>query len=161
MDGRLIQFLAIEMRCNGSPLWKCKTPNSEIVRRNARWAGNNPGSGERTSLRAQVVGRSTRIRESGAAADCGERRTQRAGEGASVPRPLSPETLRRLPPRIADHIIRAVSRLLQRALGEMRVALRHARVRMPQDLLDLIEGPPAVHEEGGILVPQIVDAQMR
>ena len=31
---------------------------------------------------------------------------------------------------------------------------------MPQDLLHLIQGPPAVNEEGCILVPQVMKTQL-
>ena len=40
----------------------------------------------------------------------------------------------------------------------MGVTLRHGRIRVPQYLLDLVERPPAVHQEACILMPEIVNA---
>jgi len=78
-----------------------------------------------------------------------------------VPHPRPIRTLRSPPHCLADDVICTVGRVLQRPPGEMRVTLRHRWVRMTQYLLDLIKRPSAVHQEGRILMTEVVDPQMR
>ena len=74
---------------------------------------------------------------------------------------VQPRTLRRPLQRVGDDVVGAVGRILQRALREVSISLSHAGVAVPEDLLDFIERPAAVHQEGRILVAQVVDPQMR
>ena len=52
----------------------------------------------------------------------------------------------RLRHRVGEDRGGAVGRTLQGRRGQVRVPLRHGRIGMPQDLLDLIQGVPAGHE---------------
>ena len=106
-------------------------------------------------------GAGTRVGESWAARDRGESATLRAGEGASVPPPQPPgRRSGRFLHGLVDQIRRTGRRLLQGGRGQVRVELGHLGVRVPQDLLDLVQSPPAVHEHRGVGMSQIVDANM-
>lgn len=61
--------------------------------------------------------------------------------------------------RLRDLLRGTVGSVLQGAGRQVRVTLRHARVRMAQDLLHLIQAATTVHEHRGMLVAQVVDAE--
>ena len=115
---------------------------------------------ERTTLRVQEAGQGTPGREPGLTRDRVEWAHHRARREHPCysPQPIRP--LRRFLHCLADDIVGAVGRILQRTLHEVSISLRHRWVRMTEDLLDLIERPSAVHQKRRILVPEVVDSQM-
>lgn len=58
-------------------------------------------------------------------------------------------------------IRRAIGGPLQGLLRQVRVPFSHLRVRVPQDLLDLVDGVAGIDQERRELMPKIVQPEMR